>query len=263
MVYAWLAVGATRSDALSIWNLGDWYERPPAPDTAARFGEFVRTQLRPVAEKVKGLENPRAPLAVLQPSMPSAAAGGARFSAWHCHRQQMLMLGQGLGVPFDYLFDGEITAKVLKQYKIVYLPWAYCLYEEQVQALAEASAAGTKVVTDAPGEWLRAHCRAFECLTNVVYRNPKDLSRVRPLFDWAQRTGDGLRPELFAWSDRDKEADGSFTFVKCQGAKRYVIVVNAASTNATITTHVKGGRTLRETYAPSEGKLFEFEGVCK
>ena len=257
-LYSWVALGASRADALSIWNLGAWLDEKTEAGAPERYGEFMRGKFTPVAEKLKGLENVRAPLAVLQPLLPSVAAGGARFSAWHCLRQQLLLLAQSTGVPFDVLFDAEIDAETLKRYKVVYLPWSYCLYEDQVAALAKASAAGTKVVTDAPGEWLSKHCRAFECLKDVAYRHPKDIRSVLPLAAWARRTGETLRGELFAWSDRDDEPEGSFTFVKEKGARRFVLVVNGAASDLAITTHFRGGKTVTETYAPAEARLFEF-----
>ena len=255
-VYTWIALGASRADALSIWDLGAWLDERTEPDAPAKYGEFMRTRFTPVAEKLRGLENVRAPLAVLQPLLPSAAAGGARFSSWHCLRQQLMLITQSTGVPFDVLFDAEINAETLKRYKVVYLPWSYCLYEEEVAALAEASAAGTKIVTDAPGEWLGRHCGDFECLKDVRYRNPKDVRGLLPLRDWAKRTGEALRGELFAWSDRDDDPEGSFTFVKEGPKGPLVLVVNASEGPLEITTHFRDGRTERATYAPAEARLF-------
>ena len=167
-----------------------------------------------------------------------------------------MLITQSTGVPFDVLFDAEINAETLKRYKVVYLPWSYCLYEEEVAALAEASAAGTKIVTDAPGEWLGRHCGDFECLKDVRYRNPKDVWGLLPLRDWAKRTGEALRGELFAWSDRDDDQEGSFTFVKEGPKGPLVLVVNASEGPLEITTHFRDGRTERATYAPAEARLF-------
>ena len=257
MTYSWIALGATRSDALSIWNLGAWYYDEHDDAAPARYGEFIRKQFKPIAEKLKGLENVRAPLAVLAPSLPSVAAGGARFSSWHCYRQQLMLIAQGTSIPFDVLYDAEINAKTLEKYKVVYLPWSFCLYEEQVAALAKVSAEGTKVVTDAPGEWLGRYCRSFECLKNVRYKDPKDTTTLLPLKEWAKCTGQSLRGNLFAWSDRDDEPAGSLTFVKQGSRRKFALVVNVADCPLEITTHFRNGCPKRATYAPAEARVYE------
>lgn len=242
-IYSWIALGATRHDALSLYEADAWEygvsnalayveKGTPVkgaiaePDAPARHGRFIRETYRPAAMLLKGLENVRAPYAFMRPS----EEGFAACTGWGTHHygkmvQNALMTRPEL--PFDVLTDREITSDVLAKYRYVVFPNAYLLKADKAKAVAAAARRGTTFVVDGNGAFMTNVAPNVVRLADLHYVHPSKPATVSgPLTNWLASVSAEIAKARLAWSDRDAAVDGSFTFVKERDGVRYVMVVN-------------------------------------
>lgn len=241
MIKSWMAIGAVRADALSMYEADAWeYGVSNAvklavnfmdesvysvtePDAPRRYGEFVRERLMPAALLLKGVENARAKVALLAPSeigYCNAHGYGRGYDE--------SMIGQCLaeaGINFDFLCDGELTAGTLSRYDYLVLQMAGAITETHDAALKAASAKGAQVVLDAEGAWAKDRYANAIALTNRyihVWNNP-GATKI-PFNDWLATVKDGLAAKQSVHSDCDGR--GSWTFTKKHAGAAYAVVVN-------------------------------------
>lgn len=242
-VYSWIALGATRHDGLSVFWSDAWeygvsnalrYAASPTnaidsiaePDAPARHGAFVRNAYRPAASLLKGLDNTRAPLAILSPSEVAFAAG-IGWEPYHYGGMVAAAVMKRHGIPYDWVTDREITADVLSRYRYVLFPMAYLLSAKHAEAVREAARRGTRFVVDRHGGFMRELAPGTTVLDDLHYVHPTKPETVDgPIGKWLDSVEPELLKGLFARSDRDAADGGSFTFVKERDDVRYVMVVN-------------------------------------
>lgn len=243
-ILSWIALGATRCDALSVYEADAWeygvsnallYAASPTnaikniaeADAPRRHGAFIKGPYRPAAMLLKGLENVRAPLAILRPSEVGYAAG-IGYEPYHYGKMVAAALMENSDVPFDYVLDREITADVLSQYRCILFPMAYLLSEEHARVVAEVARRGVKIVTDRHGGFVKERLASdATVLKDLYYVHPTKPETVDvALTNWLASAAGELRGARFARSDRDAAKNGSFTFVKEKDGVRYVMVVN-------------------------------------
>ena len=230
-IRSWIALGATRHDALSLYAADSW-EQGISNGTAeaswpSRHGRFIQEEYLPAAMLLRGMENVRAPYAVLVPSEVQYAAN-VGWAPYHYLRIILSVLAKR-PVPFDVLTDYEIKADVLRKYSYVIFPLSFCLTKDHAAAVAAASAAGTTIVCDASGAWLKKTCPRFVHLERMSYSGISEKAKASvaaELEGWFSGVERGLSARLGAFSDKD-DSD-SFTFEKGYGGVRYVLVANDA-----------------------------------
>lgn len=267
-IYSWIALGATRHDSLSLFGADAWeygvsnalrYAASPTnriasiaePDAPARHGAFIRGRYLPAAMLLKGLENVRAPFAILRPSEVEFAAG-IGWEPYHYGNMIAAALMKRSDIPFDSLTDREITAEVLSGYRYVLFPMAYLLTERHAKAVAEAARRGTRFVVDRNGGFVLDLAKGSTMLKDLHYIHPSKPETVSgPITNWIASIAGELGKGLFARSDRDAADNGSFTFVKERSGVRYVMVVNdGRSDRKCILNAFKEGDDYRPLAAP-------------
>ena len=244
-IKSYLAIGAVQAGALSLFHLDTWEygERETAQYLASttsmpiktvaeigvadRYGKFLRTRLKPLAEKFKDAHNARAPLAIYVPH-PVGVCGGWLFGLHHYRRMIMDTFGKK-GIPYDVIGDKEVCdPKALSQYKYLFMPMCNVMYAECDAAIKAAAEKGLVVVLDAHGKLFKDRYPNSEFHQEIFYKhiwNAPEVTYV-PLRAWADSKRDELRTLSCAWSSGD---DGkSFTFVKDAPGVYYVVVVNNA-----------------------------------
>lgn len=242
-VYSWIALGATRHDGLSVFWSDAWeygvsnalrlavspdatIDSIAEPDAPARHGAFIKGLYRPVATLLKGLDNVRAPLAILCPSEVAFAAG-VGWEPYHYGGMVAAAVMKGHGIPYDWVTDREITADILSRYRYVLFPMAYLLSERHAEAIRAAAHRGTRFVVDRPGRFVQDLAPGTTVLADLHYVHPSKPETVDgPISKWLDSVEHELQKALFARSDRDAVDGGSFTFVKERAGVRYVMVVN-------------------------------------
>ena len=230
-IRSWISLGATRHDALSIFSADSWEQALSNGTIEASWprqnGDFIRGPYMPAALLLRGIENVRAPYAVMIPSEVQYAAN-VGWAPYHYGRMILSVLAER-PVPFDVVTDCELRADVLRLYSHVLFPLSWCLTREHAAALSVASESGTVVVCDAPGAWLGEKCRNFTHLEGMSYAGISERAKAavsRELLKWYSGVESGLSCRLGAFSDRD--CTDSFTFEKSHDGVRYVLVVNDA-----------------------------------
>ena len=244
-IKSYLAIGAARADALSLFHLDTWEHGeketaryladPSAPiktvaeiGVADRYGRFLRARLKPLAERFRRADNARAPLAIYMPQ-PVGVCGGWLFGLHHYRRMIFDVFGKK-GVPYDVIGDSEVCdPKVLGRYKYLFMPMCNVMYEECDAAIKAAAEKGLVVVLDAHGKLFKGRYPNSEFHPEIFYKhiwNAPDATYV-PLRAWADSMRGELRCLSRAWSSGDEGK--SFTFVKdAKDGVSYVIVVNNA-----------------------------------
>lgn len=242
-IKCWMAIGATKVEALSFWDDGGWcfgaenakkIAQDPAAvvpnvaeiDFADRFGSFMHNEYLPALKTFKGIENAPAPVAILKAD-ETQFAGTERWTYYKYPRLLARTLTK-FGVVYDTLYSREITPENLAKYKYVILPMGCALTKEHYDALCAVKDT-TTIVTD-------LYCKLkFPNQESVPARfvdhhgrnNPKRLLTTAPFEEWAKKHIDELRKASAAWSDRD--GLDAFTFVKkFPDGRKAVIVVNDA-----------------------------------
>ena len=245
MIKTWMALGATKADALSYFNAGFWEQgaenarafaadpSTPVPylaetDFAERYGRFIREEFQPVAARLRNAPNARAKLAFV-PLPESMQAGTARWAPYHYHRMIGTCLARG-PVAFDMLDAREICPEVLAQYRYVLVPMIGGVITKAHYEAFCAVAEKTKVVVDAYCNVDIPNAEKLSALkhggwTGGKAPTPVDEAAQRELGAWLASHADELRREAFAWSDRD--GLDAFTFVKdLPDGGKAVLVVN-------------------------------------
>lgn len=242
IVKTYLAVGAVKAGALSIFHADSWehgekaakrYLADPSfpltrvaePGAADRYGAFVRGRVRPLAELFAGTDNARAPLAIYQPD-PVGLCGGWLFGLYHYRRMIFDTFGKK-GIPYDVIGDREVLdPKILGRYRYLFLPMCNVMYEECDAAIRSAAEKGLVVVLDAHGKLFKDRYPNAEFRPEIFYRHIWNAPEATygPLRAWADAKRDRLRALSRAWSSGD--AGEGFTFVKAGKDVAYVIVVN-------------------------------------
>ena len=244
LIKTWLAVGAVKAEALSIFHADSWEWGEKATkayladsDTpvkvvaelgaAERYGAFIKNRLKPVGELLKRAENARAPLAILMPQETSLA-GGWLFALHHYRRMIELKLGEH-GVNYDILSGGEASdPEILAKYKYVLLPMCNVLYEEKDAALKAASERGTVIVLDGHSlQYFKGRYAHEELHPEIKYYHiwNKPAETYEPLVAWIKSKKAELQASERAWSTGGLDGE-TFTFVKFAKGVNYVIVVN-------------------------------------
>ena len=250
-----LAVAAIRCDRLSMFSADSWqsglagyaaWRAAPTnhvgaicdPDAPARYGVLVRERVMPELELMRGMNNVRAPVAILEPSEPDIA-GGHWWIHWHFVRA-MRRAVMSQPVPCDVVRGGEMAdADILAKYRYLVFPMSSVVAESHFKALTEASKRGSTVVIDSYAVNTYPGC----IKVGSRYRNhPGMLGKYagEPLLAWYTNCIDELRGRLTALSDRDL-GQQSFTCEKVYDGVRYVTVVNNRRRE-----HSEGGGVLTE-----------------
>ncbi len=242
MIKAWMLLGATKSEAMSIFNAGAWeigmtnalmfavdatapVKQIAEPDFAHRFGRFMREKLLPEANQLKGLPTARAKLAFI--CVDDCSRVGTEMWRPTHYRDFIGTCLARSPVTFDVITEAEMRPNILSHYKYVILPM---LGDGITQAHYDALCAvsnTTKVITD-------GYCSVdFPNVERLDVRMPywwtcrkEPLPEVlSPLVAWLDAHTDELRKDQFAWSDRDGK--DAFTFVKeLPDGGKVVLVVN-------------------------------------
>lgn len=297
MIKAWMLLGATKADAMSIFNAGAWEvgatnalafaedsARPvkqiAEPDFAERFGCFMRDRFLPVAKRLRGMKPTRAKLALV--CVGDCLTTGTE--AWRpAHYRDFI--GTCLArssLAFDVLTEKEMRPEILSQYKYVIVPMlGDGISKPHYDALCAVSNT-TKVITD-------GYCTAEFPNGDIVdvkmpywwtcHRRPL-VEELEPLRKWLDAHTEELRKEQFAWSDRDGR--DAFTFVKeMPNGGKVVMVVNdrreerslwpqfctnanyraiAASNHVTLHINLHDGEKVKSfDLAPAEARILTFK----
>lgn len=293
-IKCWMALGAAPLSCLSLFNAAAWEKGaanaakfasdPQSPitlvaetDFASRFGVFMRESFLPQWERLKGVGNASAPIALLQPD-ELQYAGKDRWT----YGKYSSLIGQTLArgpVAFDVLCNDEICAERLARYRYVILPMGNVLKRSRYDALC-AVAGKTRVVTDATCRLKLPYAEQIPMRFDDNKNHP-DRMRVttEPLESWLAAHRDELRRASFAWSEQDGRS--AFTFVKQRAnGRKTVIVVNDAREERSlwpefctdaryrpmgapnrISVHFNlpdGERVEALDFAPAEAKVFDF-----
>lgn len=236
MVKAMCALGATPIHALGFFGTWDWRQGGPNgaaylagstnqfdvvgdPGAAEKFGAFMRRTFLPAADLLAGLGNAPARVAYLLPR-ELYHSGNYGWEIYKCKSRVGEILAD-LGLPFDVLYDAELTPETLSRYRVALLPQAACLTEEHVAACRAAAERGTVFVT---GDDACVDFPNGERIKGFRYYSPKSAQTLRPLRDTLTARREALRQALTALS----EGDGTTvrTFEKTLDGVRYVMVVN-------------------------------------
>ena len=311
MIKSWMALGGVRCDALSYyefdtWERGaagtrDWQADPGQTvkfigetDAIGRFGEFVRNRLAPAAELLRGLEEERLPIGVVQFD-ETDHAGGWKWS-------RMFFLDQiedaltRLSLDCDHLCADELNAKTLSSYRYLILPM-HNVVTASHDAMLRALPSSVKLITDAhavPDYPNAVRLADLKYAVTTKDRGPGGINRAGaddPLRRFFADKVESLHALRSAWSESDGR--GSYTLTKALGGVKFVTVVNDArrtggspmnlfNTNAwyrpcgaprRIVTHFnvpgviyefnapeaggpRKGRTVALDYAAAEGRVF-------
>lgn len=241
MVKSWMALAAVRADVLGVFAADYWQhgvtnaqvlaQNPAAdvwtvadPDAPERFGTFVRSRYLPAAELLRGMENARAPVALLLTAEGQLAGGFWWGHYWY--RRELCRLLCRAGIPFDVIHEHEISSEVLSQYRYIVFPMSTLVTREHDKILREVAEKGVRIVLDDYATYSYPHTikPGFRYEKDIT-TNPRRLKD--PFNGWYTNVVDELRGELLAWSDADSVgAQDSYTFVKAEDGVRYVTVVN-------------------------------------
>lgn len=236
MIKSMCALGATPVHAFGFFGTWDWRLGGPAgklylagstnrldvvgdPGAAEKYGEFMRSKFFAAADLLAGMTNVPARIAYLLPR-EIYHCGAYGWEVYKCHGRVGAILAD-LGLPYDVLFDADITADNLSRYKVALLPQAACLSVAHVEACKAAAEKGVLFVTGADA------CTDFpggERIKGFRFYSPKAQKSLQPLRDWLTARRAGLRKDLTAFSEGDGETVR--TFEKEHGGVRYVMVVN-------------------------------------
>ena len=225
MIKSWLVVSAVPAAALSYFAADYWEHEITEPDAAARYCEFMRKTFVPATTLLQGMTNALPPIAIAYPMEVDWCAGW-KWGRHHFKTRWGNAIGDG-ALPFDVLFDQDITLQNVSRYKYVMVPMMSVLTKPHEAALRGAASRGTKIVSD---EYDAFNFQGGVKLP-VKYDYPPDGRGNPQLFDipfraWYANLEKELRPTLPAWSEQD--GSNSFTFVKEHLGARYVVVVNNA-----------------------------------
>lgn len=289
-IRSWLALGAARCDSLSLFGADYWeygvsnalihaetpseYVSPIAdPADPARYGNFINQRFLPVAELLKGLENVRAPIAVVL-TAEATMAGGNGWGGVHFPNWAMKALADA-GVPFDVIREHEVTADVLKQYKYALCMLSKLVTAEHDAAFRAAANAGTIIVMDNYATAAGLSYPNGIILTNFKYNYYNQEGNIRkPPLDFFTNRLDEIKAILPAYSESDFGMDNtSFTFTKEYDGVSYVTVINnARGTGSSILTDFKPDAAYRPYGAsqriathlkvPNGGVVYEIDPVA-
>ena len=242
MIKAWMLLGSTKADAMSIFNAGAWevgmtnalrfaadattpVKQIAEIDFGERYRRFMREKFLPVANRLKGLRPMRAKLAFV--CVDDCLRNGT--AAWQpTHYRDFIGTCLARGpVAFDVVTEKEISPEVLSQYKYVILPM---LGDGMTKAHYDALCAvsnTTKVITDGYCSVEFPNAEKLDIKMPYWWTCGKEPlpDALAPLVAWLDAHAEELRKDQFAWSDRDGK--DAFTFVKeLPGGGRVVMVVN-------------------------------------
>ena len=271
MIKAWMLLGSTKADAMSIFNVGAWevgmtnafrfaadattpVKQIAEIDFAERFGDFMRQKFMPAARRLKGSKPMRAKLAFVCVD-DCLRNGTVAWQPYHYRDFVGTCLARG-PVAFDVLTGAEMRPEVLSQYKYVILPMlGDGITKANYDALCSVSNT-TKVVTD-------GYCSVpFPNVEKLDIKMPywwtcwkEPLSEaLTPLTAWFDAHADELHREQFAWSDRDGK--DAFTFVKeLPGGGNVVMVVNDKREDRSLWPQFCQDRRYRAIAAPNRVTL--------
>ena len=195
MVKAMCALGATPIHALGFFGTWDWRQGGPNgaaylagstnqldvvgdPGAAEKFGAFMRRTFLPAADLLAGLGNAPARVAYLLPR-ELYHSGNYGWEIYKCQSRVGEILAD-LGLPFDVLYDAELTPETLSRYRVALLPQAACLTEEHVAVCRQAAEKGTVFVT---GDDACVDFPNGERIKDFRYYSPKSAQTLQPLRD--------------------------------------------------------------------------------
>ena len=229
-VKCWIAIGAARADALSVFSANTWERGAAAakdfladpktravsciaePDAPERSGAFVRSRLLPAAELLRGIANVRSPIALLAPSVTFPIGG---FGGWAGYRYPR-EVSEGMAescLPYDVIADPEITPEVLSGYRYIAWPMAAVARPEHDAAVRAAAEKGSAVVLD-----------GYAALTYPGAERVAKQSKDSSYRAWFTNRAEKVRALLPSLSTCD--AGEGFTFEKRFDGVRFVTVVN-------------------------------------
>lgn len=242
-VKCWIALGATRLDALSVFSADTWdrgaeaaraYLADPStnvfqrlacvaePDAPERSGDFVRNRILPAAELLRGYETMRAPIALLVPS-ETFPMSGTGWQGYHYPRAVNVELAESC-MPYDIVADLEMTPEILSKYRYIAWPLASVARPEHDAAVRAAAERGSTVVLDDFAELTYPGAAYVLKREEPVKGKKKPARPPHPYRTWFTNHTDDVRALLPSLSSGDL-GDG-FTFEKRQDGVRFVIVAN-------------------------------------
>lgn len=241
VIKTYIALGAVRSGALSIFALDAWPEgekniklpEPPEkclvadPDCGKKYGEMVRNVFFPMAEMMKDMEPVPQKVAVFVPDS-SRFTANMGWTNFHFLQAFKDMIG-GSYLDYDVLGDNERPEK-FKEYKYIFFPAARSVTRENYDKLCKAA--------DTAKIYIDLHCRqTYPGMQR--YDDPADSKKRWTLLkELCKKIREELKPELDIWADGDK--GGVFAFKRTSGETPYFVVVNDARTKGNLNKYNSG-----------------------
>lgn len=240
VIQTWQCIAAARADNLSMFSANSWQQGVKAyaewktnanakvtdiadPDAPAKYREIVKNRIMPALELMRGLDNERAKVALIQAG-ETDTAGGSGWAHWHYNNTIRKAMEQ-VGIPYDVINSPELKdSAILSKYKYALYPMNCVTYEENDRACREAAEKGTVIIQDS---FARLSYPNELRIASTNFWNPKELPRTAgaPVLEFFTNRIDEIMALAPSLSDGDVKHE-TYTFEKRLDGVRYITVIN-------------------------------------
>ena len=268
-----LCLAAVPAEALSFFSVDSWSANEPEylsqgqeakgtvePKSGERFGQFVRSDLKPMANLLRNVPMVRAqtPIAVVL-SESTGYYSGLWWGQYHYTTAILHALGES-GLDYDIIYDRQMEVTRLKQYKLVLFPTGKIVTRKNYEILKAVDASPeTLLVVD---KYCSQNYPNAVKMDDLYYDFPnREKATIEPVKrllteQWSKLTdGLPLLADGIAGDPRQSESPlqtNVLRFLREQNGIQYAVVINNARTTGAFNAYMPDKDWYRPYGAPQK-----------